>query len=129
MKISVHVEDACSENNWTFELGFGKGVDVPYYVIVGFLQKGQFGQQTQNIFTFHQPSVTFTQSIIGTEKKPDVRTYCTFDHENFSQAYAAVVCCFSKHSTKHNTLQSCTTQKNFTSSNDYPEHNRLRYKW
>ena len=40
--------DVTSENNWTFELGVGDGIDVPSYVIVGFVQRDQFNQQLQN---------------------------------------------------------------------------------
>ena len=41
-----------TENNWTFELGVGDGIDIPNDVIVGFMQRGQFNQQHQNAETF-----------------------------------------------------------------------------
>ena len=34
-----------TENNWTFELGVGYGIDVPIYVVIGFTQRDQFNQQ------------------------------------------------------------------------------------
>ena len=39
------MEDVTAEKNWTFELGVGDGIDIPIYVIVGFMQRDQFNQQ------------------------------------------------------------------------------------
>ena len=33
-KRSSYMKDLTTENNWTFELGVGIGIDVPIYVIV-----------------------------------------------------------------------------------------------
>ena len=51
------MKDVTTENNWTFELSVGDGIDVPIYVIVGFMQRDQFNQQHQNNDTFYRPSV------------------------------------------------------------------------
>ena len=37
-----------TENNWFFNLGVGEGIDIPTYIIAGFMQRGQFNQQHQN---------------------------------------------------------------------------------
>ena len=41
---SSYMKDVTTENNWTFELGVGHGIDVPIYVIVGFMQRDQCNQ-------------------------------------------------------------------------------------
>ena len=46
------MKDATTENNLTFELGVGDGIDVPIYVIIGFMQRNQFIQQNQINDTF-----------------------------------------------------------------------------
>ena len=45
------MKDVTTENNWTFDLDVGDGIDIPIYVIVGFMQRNQFNQQHQNIDT------------------------------------------------------------------------------
>ena len=50
------------------ELGVEKEADVPFCVTVGFMQKKKFNQQTQNIDTFYQRSVTKAQFVMGAEK-------------------------------------------------------------
>ena len=72
-KRSSYKKDVTTENNWTFELGVGDGIDVPIYVIVGFIQRDHFNQQHQNIDTLYRPSVVIAQSIIGSEKFPRCR--------------------------------------------------------
>ena len=57
IKRSIFMKDVTTENNWTFELGVGDGVDIPIYVVVRFMQRDQFNQQHQNNDTFHRPSV------------------------------------------------------------------------
>ena len=37
IKKSSYINDVTTENNWTFELGVGDGIDIPVYVIVGFM--------------------------------------------------------------------------------------------
>ena len=44
-KITVLNKNVSSEDNCAFDLGVEKGVDVPFFVIVGFLQREQFQQQ------------------------------------------------------------------------------------
>ena len=57
IKRSTYMKEVTSENNWTFELGVGDGVDIPIYVIVGFMQRKQYNQQHQNNDVFYRPSV------------------------------------------------------------------------
>ena len=47
IKRSSYVEDVTTENNCTFELGAVDGIEIPIYVIVGFMQRDQFNQQHQ----------------------------------------------------------------------------------
>ena len=54
-----------TENNRTFELVAGESVDVPIYVVVGFMQRDQFNQQHQKNGTFCRPSVVNAQCIIS----------------------------------------------------------------
>ena len=46
------MKDVTVEKNWIIELGVADGIDIPIYVIVGFMQRGQFNQQHQNNDTF-----------------------------------------------------------------------------
>ena len=71
IKKSSLMKDVTTENNWFFELGVGDGIDLPIYVIVGFLPRDQFNQQHQNNDTFYRPSVVNAQCTHGSEKFPD----------------------------------------------------------
>ena len=55
------MKDETNENNWTFELGVGDGIDIPISVTVGFMQKDQLNQEHQNIDTFLLPTVVNAQ--------------------------------------------------------------------
>ena len=76
-----------TENNWTFELGIGDGVNVPIYVMVGFMQRDQFDQQLQKNDTFYRPSAVNAQYIIGSQKFQDAGIYCNYAIDKYSQAY------------------------------------------
>ena len=52
IKRSSYTKDVTTENNWTFELGVGDGIDIPIYLVVRFMQRDQFNQQHQNNDTF-----------------------------------------------------------------------------
>ena len=75
-----------TENNWSFDLGVGDGIDIPIYVIVGFMQRDQFNQKHQNNDTIYRPSVVKTQCIVGSEKFPDAITNCNFNIDKYLQA-------------------------------------------
>ena len=120
IKRSSYMKDATTENNRTFELDVGDGIDVPIYIIVGFMQRGQFNQQHQNNDTFYRPTVVNAQTITGSEKFPDAGINCDYANDKFSQAYGEIVSCF-KHLAKDDVLQPYITQKDFRSSNDYAD--------
>ena len=122
VKRSSYKKDVTSENNWTIELGAEDGVDIPIYVIVGFMQRDQFNQQHQNNDTFHTPSVVIAQCSIGSEEIPDSGINCNYAIYKYSQACGEVVFCF-EHLAKDNILQLCITQKDFTTSNNRPDGN------
>ena len=48
------MKDVTTETNWTFELGVGDGIDIPIYVLVGFMQRDQFNQQHQKNDKFYR---------------------------------------------------------------------------
>ena len=52
IKRSSFMKDITTENNWTFERGVGKGIDIPIYIVVGFMQRDQFIQQHQKMIHF-----------------------------------------------------------------------------
>ena len=52
MKGSVRKKSVTTEFSWSFELRVEKGVHVPSYAIVGFIQRDQFQQQTQKNDSF-----------------------------------------------------------------------------
>ena len=86
IKSSFYMKDETTKNNWTFELGVGKGIDVFIYVIVGFMQRSQFNQQHQNNDTFYRPNVVKARCIIGSEKYPDAGLNCNYAVDKYSQA-------------------------------------------
>ena len=49
---SSYMKNVTTENNCTFELVVGDGIDIPIYVKVGFMQRDQFNQQHQSNDTF-----------------------------------------------------------------------------
>ena len=116
------MKDVTTENNLTFELGVGDGIDIPIYVIVGFMQRDQFNQQYQNNDTFYRPSVVNAQCIIGSEKFPDAGRICDYAIAKYLQAYGEIVSCF-RHLAKNNILQPYFTQKDFVNSKNYPDGN------
>ena len=94
IKISSYTKDVTTENIWTFELGVQKCSDVPFYVIVGFVQRDQFNQQHQNNDTFCRPTVVNAQCIIVSEQFSNAGINFTFAISKYSQAYGETVSCF-----------------------------------
>ena len=62
------MKDETTRKTETFELGAGDGIDIPIYVIVGFMQRDQFNQQHQNNDKSYRPNVVNAQCIIESEK-------------------------------------------------------------
>ena len=119
---SSYMKDVTTENNWNFELGVGDGIDIPVYVIVGFMRRDQFNQQHQNKDTLYRPCVVNAHCIIGGEKFPDVGTLCKFAFDKYSQLYGENVSFF-RHLAKDNILHPYITQKDIITSNFYPDGN------
>ena len=109
-----------TEKFWTCELGVGDGIDVPIYVIVGFKQKDQFNQQHQYVDVSNRLSVVIAQCIIGSQKFPDAGINCNYAFDKYSQAYGEINSCF-RHLSEDNTLQPYIKQKDFITSNNYPD--------
>ena len=65
---SSYMKDVTTENKWNFELVVGDVIDIPIYVIVGFMQRDQFNQQHRNNDTFCRRSVINAQCFIGSKK-------------------------------------------------------------
>ena len=61
IKKSYYIKDVTTENVWTFELGVEDGVDIPIFVVLGFMQRDQFKQQHQNKDSSYRPSVVNAQ--------------------------------------------------------------------
>ena len=87
IKRSSCTKDVTTDNNRTLELGVGDGIDIPFYVEVGFLERDQFNQQHQKNDTFYRPSVVNAQCIIGNEKFPDAGINCNYAIDKRSQAF------------------------------------------
>ena len=62
------------------------------------------------------------QCIIGIEKIPGAGINCNYAIEKYSEAYGEIAFCF-RHLTKDNLLQPYFSQKDFVTSNDYPDGN------
>ena len=122
IKSASYMKDVTTENNWIFELGVGNGIDIPIYVIVGFMQRDHFNQQHQSKDTFYRPSVVNSECIIGSGKYPDAGINCNYPIDKYSQAYGEIVSCF-RHLAEDNILQPYITQKEFITSNNYPDGN------
>ena len=122
IKRSSHMKDVITEKNWTFELGVGDGIDIPLYVIVGFMQRDQFNQQHQNNDSFYTPSVVNAHCNIGIEKIPDAGRTCGYAIDKYSQAYGETVSCF-RQLANDRILKPYITQKVFITSKIYPDGN------
>ena len=122
IKRSSYMKDVTTESNWTFELGIGDGIDILIYVIVGFMQRDQFNQQHQKNDTLYKPGVVDAQCIIGSEKFPDAGFICNYSIDKYSQAYGKIVSRF-RPLAKDNIVQPYITQKDFKTSNKYPDGN------
>ena len=122
IKRSSHMKHVATENNWIFELGVGDGIDIPIFVVVGFMQSDQLNQQHQHNDTFHRPSVVKSQCFIGSDKLPDARITCIYAIDNYSQAYGEIVSCF-RHLANDKFIQPYITQRNFIISNNYSDGN------
>ena len=122
IKRSSYMNDVTTENTWTCELGVGDGINQPIYVMVGFMQRDQFNQQHQNNDTFSRPSVVNAQCIIGSEKFPNAGISCNYAIDKYSPAFGEIASCF-RHLAKDNNLQPYITQKDFVTSNNYPDGN------
>ena len=120
IKRTTYMKDVKTEKNWTFELGVGDSIDLPIFIILGFMQRDQFNQQHQNNNTFHRPSVVSAQTIIGRENFPGRN--CSYVIDKFSQAYGGIASCF-RHLAEDNILQSYITQKDFITSINYQDGN------
>ena len=86
------------------------------------MQREQFNQQHQNKDTLYRPSVVNAQCNIGSEKYLDSEINCNYAFDKYSQAYGKTVSCF-KHLAKDNILQPYVLQKDFITSNTYPDGN------
>ena len=95
------MRDVTTENNWTFELGVGDGIDILIYVIVGFMQRDQFNQQHQMNDTFTRPSVVNLQCVIGSKTLSDAGINGNYAIDKYSKAYGEILSCF-RHLAKHN---------------------------
>ena len=109
-KRSSFMKDVTTENFWTFELAVGDGIDIPIYVVVGFMQRDQFNQQHQNNDTFKRPSGVNAQFIIGSENFPDAIKNCNYIFDKKSQADGEIVSCF-RHLAKDNIFKPYITQE------------------
>ena len=116
------MENLTTQNNWTFGLCVEDGIGILIEVIVGFMQRDQFNQQHQNYDTFHRPSVVNALCIFGSKNSSDAGINCNYAIDKFLQAYGEVVSYF-RQLTEDKILQPHITQKNFISSNTYPDGN------
>ena len=121
-KRSAYMKDVSNERNWTFKFEVGDGIAIPFYVIVGFMQRDQLNQQHQNNDTFYRPSVVNAHCIIGSKKYLGARIDCNYAIDKNSQAYREIVSCF-RHLAKDKTLQPYNTKIDFITSTKYPEGN------
>ena len=120
IKRSSYMKDVTTKNNWTFEFGVEDGIEIPIYVIVGFMQRDQFNEHYHNNDSFYRQSVVIAQCSIGSEKFPDAGINCRYAIDKYSQAYGEVVSCF-EHLAEDNLLQIYITQKDFKTSDNYPD--------
>ena len=120
--MSSYMKNVTTGINWASELGVGGVIDIPIYVIVGFVQRDQFNQQHQNNDTFNRPSAVNAQCFVGSENFPAAGKNFNYAIDKYSQTYSAVVSSF-RHLAKDNFLQPYFTQKYFITCNNYPDGN------
>ena len=114
---SVFMKEVNTQNFWTFELGTQKGVNVPIWVFVAFMQQDRQHDQTLNNDTFYRMPVSSAQCIIGTEKYPDTPILLNYDDDDYSQGYGQIKEAF-KALTKDNILQPYISEGDFRSDNN-----------
>ena len=102
---------------WTFELGTQEGINIPVWIIVGFLQSDRPHDQNLNNDSFYRPPVTSAQCIIGSEKCPDSAILLIFDDDEYSQVYDQIKEAF-RALTKDDLLQPYRSDNDFRSSID-----------
>ena len=73
---------------WTFELGSGKGINVPMWNFVGFQRRKGQDSQILNKDTFCRHPVTSAQCIIGTEKCTASAVLLNNDGDEISQGFS-----------------------------------------
>ena len=98
---SAHRNVLTTETKWSSELGVDKWIDVPFYVLVGFMQRKQFHQQTRNIDTIYQTIVTNARCVIVREKYTEIGMICDCGHGKIFHVYGEVVFCFRPWTKKH----------------------------
>ena len=94
MERSSYTKDVTSEYIWNFELVLQSGFDVPVYVIVGFVERGQYDQEHQNKDRHYRPTVVIAQGSISKEKRPEVGITYNYAVDKESQAFGEIVSCF-----------------------------------
>ena len=67
-KRSVFVKNITIKSFWTFDLDVEYGLELPFFVKEGFIQREQVHQQAHNNVTIFWPSVSRGQFSIATEK-------------------------------------------------------------
>ena len=67
-------------------------------------------------FIEYRPSVTSSQSIIGTEKYPDAALLLNYDDDDYSQRYGQIKETF-RALTKNDILKPCTSNHDLRSTN------------
>ena len=68
VKRSSYKKDVTTVIKRTVDLDLGDGICIPIYLLVRFMQRGQFNQQHQNKVTFYRPSVVYAQLLFENEK-------------------------------------------------------------
>ena len=87
------------------------------------MQRDQFNQQHQNNGTFYRPSVVKAQCVFGSEKFPDAGINYNYAFDKYSEAYGEIVSWF-RHLAEDKISRPHNTQKDFITSNIYPDGNR-----
>ena len=119
-KRSSFEKDVTTENNWIFELGVRDGIDVPIYVIAGFMRRDQFNQEHQYNDLIYTPSAVSAQCFIRSEKYPDAGINCNHAFVIYSQTNAVsfrVLDVYLKTLFYNHILQ----KKDFVTCNNHPD--------
>ena len=107
--------------NWFSNLGVKGGIDVPFYILVGFQNINRIENLAQNNGLSNRPHVISAQCLIGIERFPVTGKNTDYTNHKNSQAYGELLSRF-RNLHKYNFLQPYISQHDFRRDENFNLH-------